>query len=45
MNPRQAFALAHPLSDPDRALMARLQAVHRHGGTGLLVNSILAVDR
>lgn len=46
MNERQKFALTHPLSDPtkDRALMERLTAVRKHG-TGLLVMSILAVDR
>lgn len=46
MNERQRFALTHPLSDPtaDRALMSQLTAVRRHG-TGLLVMSILAVDR
>lgn len=45
MNERQAFALAHPLSGPDdRDLMAKLTAVRKHG-TGLLVMSILAVDR
>lgn len=46
MNERQAFALAHPLSDPvkDRALMEKLTNVRKHA-TGLLVMSILAVDR
>lgn len=46
MNERQSFALTHPLSDParDQALMARLTSVRKHA-TGLLVRSILAVDR
>lgn len=47
MNERQAFALAHPLSGnqgADRALMRQLGATRRHA-TGLLVMSILAVDR
>lgn len=46
MNERQAFALAHPLSDPvkDRALMRQLTATRKHG-TGLIIMSILAVDR
>lgn len=47
MNERQAFALTHPLTDPhaDQALMQNhLTATRRHG-TGLIVMSILAVDR
>ena len=46
MNERQAFALAHPLTNPtaDKPLMEKLTAVRKHG-TGLLVMSILAVDR
>lgn len=46
MNERQAFALTHPLTNPtgDTALMRQLTATRRHG-TGLIVMSILAVDR
>lgn len=45
MNERQHFALTHPLSSgSDFKLMRRLEDVRRHG-TGLLVMSIVAVDR
>jgi hypothetical protein len=44
MNPRQAYALAHPLNDPNSDDIApyRQQRSHR---TGLLLVTILAVDR
>lgn len=46
MNERQAYALTHPLTNPhaDRALIEQLTTTRRHG-TGLIVMSILAVDR
>ncbi|MGP3917656.1 hypothetical protein [Nonomuraea sp. 10N515B] len=44
MNPRQRYALAHPLTDPRREDLGAYRAVRRHA-TGLLLVSILAVDR
>ena len=46
MNDRQAFALTHPLTNPytDQALIEKLTTTRRHG-TGLIIMSILAVDR
>lgn len=46
MNPRQAYALAHPLAraDADPAQFAPLRQERRHA-TGLLMMTILAVDR
>ena len=43
MNPRQAYALAHPLTGP-RDDVAPYWRQRRHA-TGLLLDSILAVDR
>jgi hypothetical protein len=43
---RQAYALAHPLSRADDlAALRPLTATRKHGGTGLLLRTILAVDR
>jgi hypothetical protein len=44
MNPRQLYALAHPLTDPDREDLGPYRAVRRHA-TGVLLVSVLAVDR
>lgn len=44
MNERQAYALAHPLNDPDRDDIGPYKKVRRHT-TGLLIMSVLAVDR
>lgn len=46
MNPRQAYALAHPLARADSgpAALAPYRAERRHA-TGLLLRTILAVDR
>ena len=46
MNPRQAYALAHPLAradgDPDQL---RPLVTERKHATGLILRTILAVDR
>ena len=45
MDKRQAYAYAHPLGRADDiAAMSRLRADRRHG-SGLLLRTILAVDR
>jgi hypothetical protein len=45
MTPRQAYALAHPITDPMRAVTdPRLYHTRQHP-RGFLVKSILAVDR
>lgn len=44
MNPRQAYALTHPLNDPTRDDAGPYRQQRRHR-TGLLLVSILAVDR
>ncbi|MFE9099772.1 hypothetical protein [Actinomadura geliboluensis] len=43
MNERQAYALANPLNGPAQPI-APYRATRRHA-TGLLIMSILAVDR
>ncbi|MGI5286614.1 hypothetical protein ACQEVF_25200 [Nonomuraea polychroma] len=44
MNARQRYALARPLTDPDREDLGAYRVVRRHA-TGLLLVSVLAVDR
>lgn len=44
MTPRQRFALEHPLNEAALRDTSPWQAVRRHA-TGLLIMSILAVDR
>lgn len=46
MNPRQEYALTHPLgaAGGDPAALNQYRAVRKHA-TGLLLMSILAVDR
>lgn len=44
MRARQAYALAHPATNPVEALNPRLRATRQHP-RGFLLMSILAVDR
>lgn len=44
MNPRQAYALAHPINDPASQSTKPYIAVRPHA-RGFLLMSILAVDR
>jgi hypothetical protein len=44
VTPRQAYAIAHPLSRADGALSARYFAERQHK-TGVLLRTALAVDR
>lgn len=44
MNDRQAYALAHPLTDPDTDAIGPYQLVERQPDGNLLL-SVLAVDR
>lgn len=44
MNPRQTYALTHPINDPARQSTAPYTAVRPHA-RGFLLMSILAVDR
>jgi hypothetical protein len=44
VNTRQAYALAHPLTDPARESTEPFTAVRAHA-RGFLLRSILAVDR
>lgn len=45
MNKRQKLALANVATDPRQVLDPRLKEVYRHPVSGLLLMSILAVDR
>ena len=45
MTPAQAFALAHPIENPHLTDFAPYRLTRRHGGTKLLLQAILAVDR
>lgn len=45
MNRSQAYALAHPLDYAGALDLSPYRIVKRHGGTGLLLQAILAVDR
>lgn len=46
MTPRQAHALANPLNRASDLLLASAyQGIRVHGGTGLLISTVLAVDR
>ena len=44
MNERQAYALAHPITDPRGGIDPKLRAVRRHP-RGFNISTILAVDR
>lgn len=44
MTPRQAYALAHPITDPSATDTAAYTAVRVHA-RGYLLQSVLAVDR
>jgi hypothetical protein len=46
MTPRQAYALAHPITDPVAVVSDReLYRTRRDKRSGLLITSCLAVDR
>lgn len=45
MTLRQAYALAHPVSDPMDALSPALREVVRHPTRDALIMSILSIDR
>jgi hypothetical protein len=45
MNDRQRWALAHVLNSAEGAPPTELTVTRRHKATGLLIMSLLAVDR